>query len=308
MTSLFLPVSITAFLSYQVFKHPQLAELVNLGVSYNQNIIQGLKLGKKNKKTGQKPSKEIVIVAGAHGREWLTTSTALYLISAFLEDSSLLSTFSVLIVPVLNPDGYAYTWTRDRFSRKNRAPTPSKDWLGRPCYGIDVSRNFPTHFKAGTADGCSPTYAGSEPLATEESKALSDYLLKENHEIVAYFDLHSYGQLLLYPWLSCTPSSGNMPDEEDLSEASIGAVRAARSIHNKLYRPGRGCQTMYNQDGSSVDFTYERIGVKWSFEIELRDQGSWGFLIPPSQIRETGEEAWAMIRYLGRFVKVKEKL
>lgn len=40
------------------------------------------------------------------------------------------------IVPVLNPDGYEFTHTKDRMWRKNRAHHEGE------CVGIDLNRNF----------------------------------------------------------------------------------------------------------------------------------------------------------------------
>lgn len=40
------------------------------------------------------------------------------------------------ILPVMNPDGYEYSHTKDRMWRKNRA------WHGGQCVGVDLNRNF----------------------------------------------------------------------------------------------------------------------------------------------------------------------
>lgn len=122
-------------------------------------------------------------------------------------------------------------------------------------------------------------YAGDAPLSTAESTALANLLKSEEEGVIAFLDLHSYGQMLLYPWLSCAAGAageGSIPDEEDMSELTLGAARAAKSVHNRQYRAGRGCETMYGQDGNTVDFSYSQAGVKWSLELELRDEGSYG--------------------------------
>lgn len=257
--------------------------------------------------------------------QWITTSTAVYLITHLLaRPRRFLDHFSILIIPVLNPDGYAHTWESDRFFRKNRQLVSDDNGGGwwpprRKCYGVDISRNFPVNFRADDAQSgsgaCSPTYAGEDPLATAESRALATYLRDEANGVVSFIDLHSYGQLLLYPWMSCSPDSSvhqtlgeSIPDEEDISEVALGAARAAKLVHNRQYRAGRGCETMYGQDGSSVDFSYADAGIKWSFEMELRDEGSYGFLLPPEQIRPTGEEAAASLDYILNFIAKREHL
>jgi murein tripeptide amidase MpaA len=40
-------------------------------------------------------------------------------------------------MPLVNPDGYEYSWTTDRLWRKNRTPN-----LGSSCVGTDLNRNF----------------------------------------------------------------------------------------------------------------------------------------------------------------------
>ena len=41
----------------------------------------------------------------------------------------------------------------------------------------------------------------------------------------------------------------------------------------------------FQASGSSVDWAYVNAGVKYSFGLELRDQGQTGFMLPISQVR-----------------------
>lgn len=43
--------------------------------------------------------------------------------------------------------------------------------------------------------------------------------------------------------------------------------------------------------GTTVDWAYDN-GVKYSFSLELRDSGRYGFLLPSSQIIPTATETW----------------
>lgn len=47
--------------------------------------------------------------------------------------------------------------------------------------------------------------------------------------------------------------------------------------------------------GGSDDWWTGVVGVTYSYTLELRDTGLWGFLLPSSQIQDTVEETWAGI-------------
>lgn len=57
------------------------------------------------------PKDAVMIESGIHAREWITHTTALYLIDFLLTKRSLLKRMDFYIIPCLNPDGYAYTHT-----------------------------------------------------------------------------------------------------------------------------------------------------------------------------------------------------
>ena len=48
--------------------------------------------------------------------------------------------------------------------------------------------------------------------------------------------------------------------------------------------------------GGSYDWAKGKEGIKYSYTIELRDKGRYGFMLPANQIVPTGEETWAGIR------------
>ena len=54
--------------------------------------------------------------------------------------------------------------------------------------------------------------------------------------------------------------------------------------------------------GSLMDYMFATLGVRHSFQIKLRDTGSYGFLLPRSEIVPTGEEAFEGILGLGRWL------
>ena len=60
--------------------------------------------------------------------------------------------------------------------------------------------------------------------------------------------------------------------------------------------------------GSSVDYTYKTLGIKYSFGVELRDGGNFGVLLPPEQIIPSAEEVVpAFLLVAERILKEKTK-
>lgn len=54
--------------------------------------------------------------------------------------------------------------------------------------------------------------------------------------------------------------------------------------------------------------TYAEGKVKYSYGIELRDTGRYGFLLPESEILPSSEETMAAVVSLASFIRKREKL
>ena len=52
--------------------------------------------------------------------------------------------------------------------------------------------------------------------------------------------------------------------------------------------------------GSSVDYTYDIMGLKWSFGVEMRDTGLYGFLLPENQIIPNAAENFEAVKVIAR--------
>ncbi len=74
-------------------------------------------------------------------------------------------------------------------------------------------------------------------------------------------------------------------------------------MHGVTYKVGPLSSTVYPASGISIDWAYGEAGVKYSYTIELRDTGQYGFLLPPDQIVPTGEEIYAFHRAVMRGIR-----
>jgi hypothetical protein len=54
--------------------------------------------------------------------------------------------------------------------------------------------------------------------------------------------------------------------------------------------------------GSSVDWTYGAEKIKYSYAVELRDTGEYGFLLPADQIIPSGKETLEAMKALSTYV------
>ncbi|KAL1483009.1 hypothetical protein MTO96_033416 [Rhipicephalus appendiculatus] len=210
----------------------------------------------------------------------------------------LLSRYEWRIHPIVNPDGYEYTHTTDRFWRKTR----SKRAVSRThAKALDANRNFDIGNFCKTRSSnnpCYDTFCGDQAFSEPETRAIRDALLKTQGRTEFYFSLHSFGQLWMFPYAySTTP----VPDHDQLMNISLRATEAIRKVQGTHYDFGPIAKTIYQASGSSVDWAYEEAKVTKSFALELPPswqmyQGNEGFVLRASEIYPVVQETWMGIR------------
>ncbi|XP_011160261.1 zinc carboxypeptidase [Solenopsis invicta] len=278
-------------------EYPDKVEVVIAGRTYENRQIKGVKVSFKANNPG------IFIEGGIHAREWISPATVMYILNQLLTSNDpdvreLADRHDWYIFPSFNPDGYAYTHTTDRLWRKTRKP------YGIFCRGSDPNRNWGYKWNTGGASSnpCSETYAGSAPFSDIETKSASEYIETIADKFYAYISFHSFSQLLMFPY-------GHTPDHldnyEEMLAIGTAAINALKQRYGTSYETGNIAETIYIASGSTCDYIKGTYGLPLSYTYELRDQGYYGFLLPPDQIIPTGEETLDSL--VGMFKEAKAR-
>ncbi|KAK2726271.1 hypothetical protein QYM36_000657 [Artemia franciscana] len=274
---------------------PNLIEVQTIGTSYEGRDIIMAKVS-----SGGGGTKPAMFVDGTfHAREWISPATLTFAVRELVENYAahpeLVDNIDWFFVPVVNPDGYEYTFTNDRLWRKTRAPTQGT------CTGTDPNRNWDFHWsEPGASDNtCSQTYHGDSPFSEVETAALRDVMLANLGQLKMYVSLHSYSQLFLLPWGYTTDLPDNYADQLSAANRAIAALTA---VSGTQYEAGTSSNILYINSGSSKDWAHGVGLIPYSYVVELPDTGSSGFLLPPSEIIPTGTEMWEAFKVLAEIV------
>lgn len=272
--------TVDAYLDTLVAEYPRLASVEQIGSSVEGRRIRGLRIS-----ASEDAELSIMLNGGQHAREWIGVMVPVCiadrLLGGYASDErvrALLDRSELLVVPMVNPDGYQHTWDGDRYWRKNRSGE----------HGVDLNRNFGTAWggQGSSADPRSQVYRGPSPFSEPESRAMRAAFERETFDL--HIDFHSFSQLILHPW---GYKSDAAPDADLFAVASQRMAAAMLEPHGEPYRILSAAK-LYPASGTFMDWSYaEREAL--SFVIELRPKGAPGFVLPPEQIVPTCDEAYA---------------
>jgi len=275
---------------------PQLARYVaTIGKS-----VQGMDIPALIVTATTSPSRRVFFGGGQHAREWIGPATAMYvteqLIVKYSTDADvkrILDNFLFVLVPVINTDGYSYTWTTNRLWRKNRRANAGGS------FGVDLNRNWDDHWCeiGGSTTPSSDTYCGTGPFSEPETRSASSFVL-QYVPFNGAIDYHSYSQLILRPygWTQTPPPNDAIP-----KAAGDGYAAAVRAVEGKIYTSQYAWQ-LYYTSGTSRDWFGSKGNIPRGYTIELRDTGQFGFQLPANQIIPTGEENFAAVKWFANHI------
>jgi extracellular matrix protein 14 len=296
---------------------PSFTNITSIGKSAEGRDIWAFRIGERSADE-KGPRKTILVTGGLHGREWISTSTTSYLlwsmVTSFGTDpmiTKLLQRFDIVFIPILNPDGYEYTWQEDRLWRKSRQQTKM-----RYCRGLDLDHAFGYEWESTQhqTDPCSESYGGDQPFQAIEASGLADWAKNETKNgvnFIGFLDLHSYSQQVLFPYsYTC---SVDPPNRENLEELAVGLTKAIRLSSGEFYTVASACEgavarvfsasdsypRLESGGGSAIDWFYRRIlllpfavysyanisrrRAEGAVQLPGEAEGYWELRVPPSE-------------------------
>ncbi len=299
--------------------HPDIAQLVNLGPTYEGRQIFGLKIGKDPGVND--PAKPDVLITGCHhAREWISVEPPVYfakqLINGYSTDDSMkymVDHLQIWIVPIANPDGLNFSQgsANDqldpaRLWRKNRRPITNS----ANCFdgvGVDLNRNYGFQWRldgdrpcpsfnddSGASDDPSfETYRGPAPNSELEVQALNVLTGDPNHHFRSRIDYHNFSELILYPW---GHQYGLAGDHTTLTNLGKRMSDVVLETGREYYKPEQAIY-LYITTGTSTDYAYGVDHTPAPFVVEVRPN-CCSFNVPENEITPVAEENWAGARML----------
>ncbi len=244
-------------------KYPSLVDVETIGFTYNNRPLVIMKINGKNPDTCL-VRYQFLLMANHHAREWQTISTALFFVDSILRAYSTNSTIKKLIdstylvvFPMVNPDGYYYSMDQNNeLWRKNRT-------LRNSVYGVDINRNYPGEVNGdirgewGAIYNSSTTHYPSSdvycgPYSGSEREVQSVMNLAKRFSFNISISLHSYSELVLYPWGA---TSDTALDNTLLSNLATKIASKMLKQTSGTYTPEKS-DALYPTSGDSDGWIY----------------------------------------------------
>ncbi|MGD9224586.1 MAG: M14 family zinc carboxypeptidase, partial [Desulfobacteraceae bacterium] len=263
--------------------YPNLAQWIDVGDSWEKSNNQGgydmnVLILTNASISGSKP--KLFITTAIHAREYTTAPLSYHFAKQLVENYEtdadirwILDYHEIHLMLHANPDGRKKAENGASW-RKNT----NQDYCGSnsSSTGADLNRNF--DFMWGQVQGgsssnpCDETYRGESAASEPEVQAIQDYMSKiftdyngsspnngapEDAQGL-YIDIHSYSELVLWPWGYTNQSAPNSTALQTLGR---------KFAYFNNYSPKQSVN-LYATDGTTVDYAYGELGVA-AFIFEL---------------------------------------
>jgi hypothetical protein len=224
---------------------------------------------------------------------------------------TLLSKLRIVVVPVVNADGFvtsreavyattpldqdtpwAITGTMTGW-RKNRrsytgalyGPAGTRSELNLDAHGVDPNRNYPFFWGGEGGEGADPqsqTYGGAAPFSEPESRNIAS--LMKGQQVTAYLTNHTYGRLCMRPWGYTTQPSPDSAFQEELGARMCAFTKYTNQIGLSLYPTA----------GTSRDWSYGALRtIVYTFEHGSTFHPPYASTVPSTY--ELNRPAWLLL-------------
>nr|XP_036676901.1 zinc carboxypeptidase A 1 isoform X2 [Drosophila suzukii] len=296
---------IQQFLQTLLETYSENVELIQIGVTRNKRPLEVIRVS-----NGNPDNWAVFVDAGLQARDWLSPAALTYAISKLTHlwvrpkgqgqgqrqsrADKTMRRIDWYFLPLANPDGYQYSRHTDRLWTKNRGYDSDSG-----CYGVNLDRNFQYGWggTGSTSNPCMNLYRGAESFSEPESRAIRSFLSGMREYLGAYVSLSGYGQTITYPWGDADYVTEN---QRDLKQTARRAVLALRRLNQAEYSSGTSYKQKLARPGNSADWVQDRIEPQLVFNMFLKDQGRYGYLLPPHYIVESGEEVFEFLRTIAQ--------
>jgi len=271
-------------------QYPEITDLYSIGDSLEGNQMPCLKIS-DNPLVDEADEGAIVIAALHHAREILSVEPALYaaqqLCEGYGSDEQItyyVDQREIFIVPNVNPDGFLYDHSGGSFDywRKNRRVN-----LGSQCKGVDLNRNYGYEWggSGSSGDPCDDTYRGIDAFSEPETTNFSDFVA-DHPNLTTLISLHTYSELILYPWGYTYDPIGNTVDFQ------THQVMAELMAEENGYTPQQASD-LYTTNGDTLDWAYGELGIIcFTFELSPSEWSWYDFYPPESFIEPANTDNW----------------
>ncbi len=264
--------------------YPGFTQLLIIGQSYENRPLRVMRV--TNEATGTSGKPVFFLMANIHGRELITPETALVFMRYLLENYGvdpdvtwLLDEHLIYVLTSANPDGHIKNEAGQPWAywRKNTHPygTCSAD-----SYGVDLNRNSSFHWggPGASTNPCDETYRGPSAASESETIRLQSFVATlfpdqrgpadtdpaPDDTTGVFITLHSYSNLVLWPWGDTYTPAPNAAQLQMLG-------RRMASFNGYTPQQSSG---LYPTSGATDDWAYGELGVAaYTFEIGSDSDG-----------------------------------
>ncbi|CAH2100212.1 unnamed protein product [Euphydryas editha] len=209
----------------------------------------------------------VFIVGGEDGKDWMSSALILSLFTKLLDRknslNTLLTKFDFYLLPILNPDGFAFSKKQDRLWSKNRKvfSTQKKCQEGNVAVGVDIARNWFLQKSSRMIEECNSVYIGHRSLSEEESQALSYVLNSLALDMIAFINIKGFGQYITIPY----------GHNDDITNNHDIVMEIVRSTCSKILEKHNITYYYDNFSGNMADWVKLKLNTPIVYTVYLED-------------------------------------